>query len=244
MGSALAVDRALLYTVAMQAENDHRAAGAVVRVLIVDDHPPFAWGLRELLTKEPDLEPVGMASSGEEAVRLARELHPDVVVMDVSMAGMNGIEATRAIKAEQPGTAVLVLSAHGHHPYVIAALDAGAGGYLLKTVPMRELIGAIRALPAGEAVLEKSVAARLFSSASHSFKGEAESPDLTQRELQVLRLSVRGMSNKEIGQELGLAERTVQAHFSSIFSRLGVGSRMEAVLQAIKQGWITPEELP
>ena len=223
---------------------DIEALQAPISVLIVDDHPPFALGLRELLGKEPDLLTVGMASNGQEAIRLAAELRPDVVVMDVTMPGTNGIEATKAIKASAPATAVLVLSAHGYYPYVIAALDAGAGGYLLKTVPMRQLISAIRALPAGEAVLEQSIAERLFRSASSSLKGESDSTHLTPREQEVLRLSVLGTSNKEIGKRLGLAERTVQAHFSGIFTKLGVGSRMEAVLRAIKLGWISPDELP
>lgn len=213
-------------------------------VLIVDDHPPFAEGLSALLEKQADMTPVGVACDGEEAIHKARDLRPDVVVMDISMPKLGGIEATRTIKAEFPNTAVLALSAHGYYPYVISALDAGAGGYLLKTVPLRELVSAVRALRAGEAVLEQSVAEKLLSTVAGSLRGESSADYLTNRELEVLKLSARGISNREIGGKMGVAERTVQAYFTNIFDKLGVGSRIEAVLQAVKQGWISLDDLP
>ncbi len=216
-----------------------------ITVLVVDDHPPFAQGFSHLLDEQTDMTSVGIATNGVEAVSLARQLKPDVVVMDISMPEMNGIEATRAIKLELPNTAVLVLSAYGYHPYVVSALDAGAGGYLLKTAPMRDLVNAIRALQAGEAVLERSIAEKLLRSLPGSKRKSGGSTwILTDREATVLRHSLDGASNREIGERMGLSERTIQAYFTAIFTKMGVGSRLEAVLAALKEGWITLDDLP
>ncbi len=214
------------------------------RILIADDHPPFAYGLSKLLTEQPDMEPVGIASDGEEAVKLANELKPDVVVMDISMPRLNGIEATRRIKEELPQTAVLTLSAYGYHPYVLSALEAGAAGYLLKNVPMRELLNAIRALCAGETVLDQKVAEKLLRSLTRPVTGARGNARLSPRELKVLQLGAQGLNNKEIGEKIFASERTIQSYFTSIFQKLGVGSRIEAVLKAIKEGWLTLEDIP
>lgn len=224
---------------------DDPNAQKAITVLVVDDHPPFAQGFSHLLDQQADMRSIGVATTGAEAIRLATDLRPDVVVMDISMPEMNGIDATRAIKDALPQTAVLVLSAYGYHPYVVAALDAGAGGYVLKTAPMRDLVNAIRALRAGEAVLERSVAEKLLRSIPGTKRGSGDAAwVLTEREATILRQSLDGSSNKEIGDRVGLAERTVQAHFTAIFTKMGVGSRLEAVLAALKEGWITLDDLP
>jgi NarL family two-component system response regulator LiaR len=215
-----------------------------IRVLIVDDHPTFAQGLSRLLEEQPDLEPIGIAADGEEAVSLTHELKPDVVVMDISMPKLNGIKATRKIKQDLPNTIVLVLSAYGYHPYVLSVLEAGAAGYLLKSVPMRELMNAIRALCAGETVLDQEIAGKLLRSLAKPLGNIQVSGWLSSMELQVLELGARGLSNKEIGDKLSVSERTVQSHFTTIFQKLGVGSRIEAVLRALKEGWLTMEDIP
>lgn len=222
--------------------DDEKGRG-VIRVLVADDHPAFATGFSRLIDEQPDLESVGTAPDGETAVSMALQLHPDVVVMDISMPKLNGIEATRRIKEALPNTAVLMLSAYAYHPYVIAALEARAGGYLLKNAPLRELLNGVRALSEGETVLEQSVSERLFRSLARS-SGDGSDNTLNEREVEVLRLAARGLSNKQIADKLTCSERTVQAYFTNIFSKLGVASRIEAVLRAFKEGWLTPEELP
>lgn len=214
-----------------------------IKILVADDHPPFAQGLSKLLMEQPDLMPVGIASNGEEAVRLVRELKPDVVVMDIAMPKLNGIEATKQIKSELPTISVLVLSAYGYHPYVLSALEAGAAGYLLKNVPMRELLNAIRAVCMGETVLDQKVAEKLLRSLTKPLGDTPSSSRLSSRELQVLKLGARGLSNKEIGDKLFASERTIQSHFTSIFQKLEVGSRIEAVVKAIKEGWLTLDDV-
>ena len=221
-----------------------RAEANAIRVLVADDHPPFSEGLTRLLREQPDLEPVGVATDGVEAVRLATELKPDVVVMDVAMPGLNGIEATRRIKAELPNTSVLVLSAYGYHPYVLSALEAGAGGYLLKNVPLRELMNAIRAVRVGEAVLDPVVAEKLLRNLAKPLGSAYTTSQLSSRELEILKLSAQGLNNREIAERLFISERTVQSYFTNLFDKLGVGSRLEAVLKALKEGWLTLDDIP
>ena len=227
-----------------EADSDENGKGyRVIRVLIADDHPAFAAGFSRLIDEQPDLESVGTAPDGETAVAKALQLHPDVVVMDISMPKLNGIEATRRIKKALPNTEVLMLSVYAYHPYVIAALEAKAGGYLLKNAPLRELLNGIRALSEGETVLERAVSERLFRSLARPGNDSTERT-LNEREVEVLRLAARGMSNKQIADKLTCSERTVQAYFTNVFSKLNVASRIEAVLRALKEGWLTPEELP
>ncbi|MBI2846784.1 MAG: response regulator transcription factor [Chloroflexi bacterium] len=212
-----------------------------IRVLIADDHPVLREGMRQILEKEPDLEVVDMAGDGEEAVRLAEESSPDVVLMDIVMPRLSGIEATRGIKKVIPSTAVLPLTAYDDERYVVGLLEAGAAGYLLKNATSREIIEAIRTVHSGESVLHPAATARLLSMALHSQTQaplpKAEAP-LTERELEILKLAARGMGNKEIAMELGISVPTVKAHLVNIFNRMGVGSRTEAVLQALRKGWV------
>jgi DNA-binding NarL/FixJ family response regulator len=215
-------------------------------IVLADDHAVFREGTRRLLSEELDLNVVGEAETGQRAVSVVRALKPDLVVMDVVMPGLNGIEATREIKKSHPGTAVLILSAYDDDRYVLGLLEAGAAGYLLKSAGGHELIQAIRAIVAGEAVLDPSVMAKLLSRASRTAAhGPAEPGDEspTDREMEVLRLAGQGRGNKEIAAELALSVPTVKAHLVNIFNKMAVGSRTEAVLQAVRRGWIQMEDV-
>lgn len=229
----------------MQLSRETRAANAAqeppVTVLIAEDHTLVREGTRQLLEKR-GIRVVGEAANGEEAVHLAQQLNPDLVLMDVSMPRLNGIEATRIIKERQPGVAVLVLTAYDDDQYVFALLQAGAAGYLMKDAHGDEVVTAVRAVARGESVLAPSVARKVLTRFSTPQKPAAPGPDaLTDREMDVLRLAARGESNKVIADHLKLSSRTVQAHLSSIFAKFDVASRTEAVLHALKSGLIKLE---
>jgi two-component system, NarL family, response regulator LiaR len=217
-----------------------------IRILLADDHVLVRQGTRELLEREEDLNVVAEAGDGEEAVRLACEHSPDIVLMDIAMPVLNGIDATRRIKAAVPRISVLVLSAYDDDQYVFALLEAGAAGYLLKNVGADALVKAIRAVAAGEAVLDPSIARRVAGRFARSGDGRPEEglPEpLTEREMEVLRLAARGLKNQEIAGELSLSVRTVQTHLGNIFGKMGVSSRTEAVLGALKRGWLTLQDM-
>ena len=212
-----------------------------IRVVLVDDHAVLRQGLRRLLEDEPDIEVVGEAANGLEAVAVTRARAPDLVLMDVVMPRLNGLEATKQIKQSNPATAVLVLSAHDDDRYVLGLLEAGAAGYLLKSATAQEVIHAMRAVHAGEAVLHPAIAGRLLSRASRPLTripaGQGNEL-LTEREVEVLHCAAKGLSNKEIAGQLVLSVPTVKAHLVNIFNKMGVGSRTEAVMQALNQGWM------
>jgi NarL family two-component system response regulator LiaR len=218
-----------------------------IKVMLVEDHVLVREGTREMLDREEDLCVVAEAGDGEEAVQLAAERHPDIIIMDIAMPKLDGIEATRQIKAANPTTSILVLTAYDDDQYVFAFLEAGAAGYLLKDVSTSDLIQAIRSVHSGESVLHPAVARKVinhFVRRSDENLGETgDSPEqLTDREMEVLRLAGKGMTNREIATNLTISIRTVQVHLSNVFSKLGVGSRTEAVLYALRMGWLTLED--
>ena len=216
-----------------------------IKVLLAEDHVIVREGTREFIQREPDMEVVGEAGDGEEAIKLATELQPDVVVMDIAMPKLNGIEATKQIKMLQPSTAVLILTAYDYDQYIFALLEAGAAGYLLKGVRVHELIDAIRAVYAGESVLHPVIARRVIDRLTSPKPTETQAIEpLSERETEVLKLAATGISNKDIAEQLFLSPRTVQVHLGNIFNKLGVASRTEAILYGLRRGWLTLEDLP
>lgn len=202
-----------------------------IRVLIADDHPVVRAGLQGMLASQPDFELVGEAATGKEAVTLAAQLLPDVVLMDLRMAEMDGAAATAQIQTQQPKTPVLVLTTYDTNADILRAIDAGATGYLLKDTPRDELFAAIRSVAQGKAVLAPTVATRLLRQ-RQTPAGEA----LSARELEVLSLVARGASNKEIARSLHLSEATVKSHLIHLFGKLGVTDRTAAVTVALERG--------
>jgi len=202
----------------------------VIRVLVVDDHALHRDGIRQILGQQPDIQVAGEAESAELALVLVNQLHPSVVLMDIRLPGMNGIDATRRIRRDHPGTRVLVVSAYDDEEYIRGALEAGASGHLSKAAPGRQLIEAVRAVAAGGTVIEPAVLNRLLAGTSGAPLPAAQ---LTERELAVLELLAHGLHNKQVATRLGISRRTVERHCDNIYDKLGVGSRTEAVVQAI-----------
>jgi len=213
----------------------------VIRVLIADDHAVVRQGLRTFLEIQDEIAVVGEAVDGEAAVAEAQRLKPDIVLMDLVMPRIGGEEAIRRIAAVSPSTRVVVLTSFADDEKLFPAVRAGAAGYLLKDVQPRELVGAIRAANAGETILHPTVAARLFEEVAGR-PDSAPRTALTERELEVLALIARGMANKLIARELGVAERTVKTHVSNILGKLGVTDRTQAALWAVREGLVEPRQ--
>jgi DNA-binding NarL/FixJ family response regulator len=217
-----------------------------ITVLLADDHPLVRQALKNLLETQPDMKVIGEAANGEEAVRLARDLQPRVVIMDIGMPVMNGLEATRQIKINNPNIAILVLTVHTDKEHVIGILDAGAAGYLTKVVFGDDVIRAIQAIVAGEAVLTPSILQQILKVVPREPARPAVLPlgvSFTPREQVILKLAAKGLTNKDIASELNLSVRTVKAHLVDIFSKIGVGSRTEAVVTGLKIGFLTLNDL-
>jgi DNA-binding NarL/FixJ family response regulator len=213
-----------------------------ITVLLAEDHAAVRQATAEVIDHQPDMRVVGQAGTGGEALRLTRQLQPDVVVMDIAMPHLNGLEATRQIADQCPQCRVLVLTAREEERFVIELLQAGAVGYLPKTVDLSELLEAIRAVARGESVLPPAVASVVVRYLAGEKGVEQDLSPLTDRELEVLALVAGGLTNRDIAQQLSISVRTVEAHLTHIYNKLGVCSRTEAAVQAMRQGWIEPEE--
>ncbi len=211
-----------------------------IRVLIVDDHTVVRDGLSSMLAREPDFEVVGEASNGEDAVRLAANLTPDVILMDLRMPRMDGVTAMKRIRDAGPDTRFLVLTTFDTDEYIFQAIEAGARGYLLKDSSREDLFRAVRAVHAGESLIQPAVAARVldrFAQLSRVSK-ESNADALSLREIEVLDLLAKGLANKEIAAGLSISENTVKTHVSNIFQKLDVSDRTGAVTAAIRRGLI------
>lgn len=207
-----------------------------IRVLLVDDHPLLRQGLRKVLELDAGMTVVGEAGDGEEAVQLARRLQPEVILMDINLPGMNGIEVTRLIKGELPETKILALTIHDDDEYVLEMVRAGATGYLLKDVDPGGLVKAIRAAVRGEPYISPGIAGKVFGVLNRLTR-EGYQPshkDLTSRERDVLELIAQGYSNKKIAKILSISEKTVKNHVTSILRKLGVQDRTQAAVYALK----------
>lgn len=221
---------------------------APIRLILVDDHAMFREGTAELLKRAQDMDVVAEAADGERAIELAQALKPDVVIMDVQMPVLSGLEATRRIHASNPDMHVLVLTAYDDNQYVVALLRAGASGYLLKTAPIADLIKAIHQVHNGDLPFDPGITRKLVmhvSQAPAAFDASANPgvavEALTDRERAVLQLLARGLSNREIGEELTISHRTVQSHLAQLFEKMHVNSRLDAVLTGVRLGWLSLE---
>jgi DNA-binding NarL/FixJ family response regulator len=212
-----------------------------LRVVLADDHVMVRQGIRQFLEEEDDITVVAEAADGREAVALVAQYGPDVAVLDIQMPGMTGVEATREIRARFPGVCILILTAYDDDPYVFALLRAGADGYILKSAPAEELVRAVRAVAAGQTALSPEVARKVVQQVTAPDARASQPEPLTDREIEVLRLTARGLTNKAIGRELSISARTVQGHLANIYGKLGVYSRTEAVTEALRRGWIVVE---
>jgi DNA-binding NarL/FixJ family response regulator len=224
-----------------EARREERRGAVATRVLIADDHPLMRAGLRERLTRTgTGIEVVGEASDGQEAYELAGRLRPDVVLLDIAMPGVNGIDATRKIKAAWPQIGILILTAYDDEQYVYALIDAGAAGYLLKTTDGSALADAVHRIQQGEAVLSPAITEKIVNRIKRGGGAPSRLPSnpLSQREREVLALAAQGASNKLIARDLKVSVRTVHAHMRNIFGKLEVASRTEAVMLGARQGWL------
>jgi two-component system, NarL family, response regulator LiaR len=214
-----------------------------ITLLIVDDHKLVRWGVRTFLSTQPDIEVVGEAASGEEALHMVGELVPDVALVDLVMPGMDGIEVTRRIKAISPRTQVMVLTSYHEDEHIFPAIRAGALSYLLKDIGPEELAGAVRKAAAGEATMHSHVAARLVRELQERQPAAAPvlTSSLTDREVEVLGLVAEGLSNTEIAGRLVISENTVKSHMSNILSKLQLADRTQAAVYAWRKGLVGPD---
>ncbi len=218
-----------------------------IRIVIADDHVVLREGMHHLLEKEKDFEVVGEAGDGKDAVKLVSELKPDVVIMDIVMPNLSGIDATRLIKQESPSSAVLILTAYSDLHYIFGLLEAGACGYLLKSARGSEIARAVRAVRSGDSVLDPVVTRKLLQRVIGIAKGADDGQttgQLTQRETEILKLAAKGMSNQNIADKLSLSLRTVKAHLTNIFHKMDCGSRTDAIIKGLRAGYITLDDIP
>ena len=212
----------------------------MIRVILADDHAVVRKGIRGFLEEPGDITIVAEAADGDEALTLIREQPADVAVLDIQMPGRTGLEVTRAVRAERLPVGVLILTAYDDDPFIMTALRAGANGYVLKTAEPEEIVAAVRAVHEGQSALDPALLHKVMGYISgRPLPGMVE--PLSAREIEVLRLAAQGFTNKAIGAQLGISDRTVQGHLTNIFGKLDVGSRTEAVTKAIQLGLVSVE---
>ncbi len=213
----------------------------LIRVVLADDHAVVRQGIRNFLEEDPAIRVVAEANDGEEAVAYVAREHPDLVLLDVQMPRLNGLDAARRIRQTLPKVRVLMLTAYEDEPYILAALQAGVSGYLLKTASSDELVRAVHAVADGETALSPAVAKKMVQRTLGMGSREQATEPLTERELGILQLAAKGMGNRQIAAALGISDRTVQGHLANIYDKLQVSTRTEAVLAAVRYKWITLE---
>jgi DNA-binding NarL/FixJ family response regulator len=209
-----------------------------ISVLLADDHAMVRAGIRQFLERAGDIHVIAEADDGVMAQDLIRQSHPDVAVLDIQMPKASGIEVTRWVRTNFPDVGVLILTAYDDDPYVLAVLQAGANGYVLKTASPQELIQAVREVSMGRSILDPSITQKLLVQLNQQ-KHEFQVEQLTEREMEVLSLVAKGFTNKAIGLQLGISDRTVQGHLAHIFNKIHASSRTEAVMRAVSLGWIS-----
>jgi len=211
-----------------------------IRVVLADDHAVVRQGIRQFLETGSNITVVAEASDGLEAVELIREHRPDVAVLDIQMPGQSGIEVTRTLRAERFPVGILILTAFDDEPYIRAVLQAGANGYVLKTAEAHEIVEAVQAVNEGKSALDPAIARKLMAQMARPEAMAARVEPLTERELEVLRLAAKGYTNKAIGAQLSISDRTVQGHLAKIYDKLHSASRTEAVMRGVTLGLIPP----
>jgi len=211
-----------------------------IRVILADDHAVVRAGIRQFMERNREIQVVAEAGDGPQAVSAIQEHRPDVAILDLQMPGMSGIEVTRWVRANARSTGVLILTAYDDDPYVLAALQAGANGYVLKTADAAEIVRSVHAVYEGKSALDPAIARKVMGLVSGR-RGETAVERLTDRELEVLTLAARGYTNRAIGHQLGISDRTVQGHLARVFSKMQAASRTEAVMRAVSLGWLPPD---
>ena len=218
----------------------------MIRVVLADDHAIVRKGIRDFIQAAGDIQVVAEAADGEEALAQVAQQQPDVLVLDIRMPKLSGVEVARQVAAEYPNVHILVLTAYDDDPYVFALLKAGATGYILKTTDSDELVRAVRTVAGGRPALAPEVAQKVVGQLTGTTRNADDEvvQTLSDRELNTLRLAAKGLTNRAIGLSMGISDRTVQGHLANIYAKLHVSTRTEAVLKAVKQGWLTLDEKP
>jgi DNA-binding NarL/FixJ family response regulator len=206
----------------------------MIKLLIVDDHAVLRDGLKTIIESEDDIKVIGEAVSGSDALNKVNELAPNIILMDINLPGMNGVEVTRILKQQYPQIRVLILTMHSHEEYFMAAIKEGADGYLLKDAPSDQVVEAVRTVFHGESVIHPSLTRKLLNFHQQNQRKDKEENSLTEREREVLTCLVEGLTNKEIGERLFVSDKTVKIHVSNIFKKLNVKSRSQVIIHAVQ----------
>jgi DNA-binding NarL/FixJ family response regulator len=206
----------------------------MIKLLLVDDHAVLRDGLKTIIESEDDIKVIGEAVSGSDALNKVRELAPNIILMDINLPGMNGVEVTRILKQQYPHIRVLILTMHSHEEYFMSAIKEGADGYLLKDAPSDQVVEAVRTVFHGESVIHPSMTRKLLTFHQQSQRKDKVENSLTEREREVLTCLVKGLTNKEIGESLFVSDKTVKIHVSNIFKKLNVKSRSQVIIHAVQ----------